>query len=133
MRTLDTEYVYFEIVDDILHATYKDGKTINLDAAKGIVETRLDFQGVQAIRVVVYIQGVVTIDKAARYYISSGDGVKGLIAAAIITDSPFAAVMGNFFASVNRPRIPIRLFTKPDKAVRWLKTKQVTKKQSGNG
>ena len=135
-KILDTEHVYFEIVDGILYATYKDGVVIDLPTAHRIVESRLGFTGDQDMLVVVIIEGVATIDKTARYFISSPEGVKGLTAAAIIIDSPVAAVIGNFFASVNRPeKIPVKLFTHKNKAVVWLLKKQgeIAKKNKPNG
>ena len=135
---LDTPWVYFRIADDILYATYKKNNVIDLSIAKQIVQARIDFTQDKDMLVVIYIEGLVTIDKTARDFISSAEGVKRLIAAAIIIDSPFAATMGNFFNSINRPKkIPVRLCTNTDAAVTWLRKKskhlQTITKKSRDG
>jgi len=120
-KILDTPYVHFELQDDdVLICTYKKGSKLNLDMAKEIVKARLELMNYEPTLVLVYNQGVVSMDKKAREYLASDDGVKGVIAAAIVVGSPFTSFMANFFVSVNRPKMPVRIFSNAKDALKWL-------------
>ena len=120
MPALDTPYVYYEVKDGILIATYKKGNKINLDIAKKIVEDRLKFTGNKSMAVLVHNHGVLSMDKEARDYLSSAAGSQGLKAGAIILDSEFTSMLGNFILSVSKPVIPAKLFTNVSQAMKWL-------------
>lgn len=119
-KDLDTSYVRFELQDDLLIVTYKKGLKLSLDMVKEIVKTRLEFTNYQPLPLLIYNHGVVSIDKEARDYLSSDEGVRGCIAAAIVLDSPFGSFLGNFFLSVTKPKIPARIFSKEEAALKWL-------------
>jgi hypothetical protein len=115
------KYVNFEMDNNILVATYKKASKINLEIAKTIVEARLNFTERKELPVLVYNQGVVSMDKLARDFLSSTEGVKGLKAGAIILDSPFTSLLSNFFIKVSKPKIPAKTFTNKTAALKWLK------------
>lgn len=120
---LETDYVLFELEDDLLIATYKKGKKIGLEAARQIVRDRVDFtQGVPVLALLAN-QGVISIDKDARAYLSSPEGTRGIKAAAILSDTAATAIIGNFIIQVNKPHIPVRLFINRERAIGWLRTK----------
>ncbi len=121
-KILDSPYVHFELRDDLLIGTYKKGLRFNLDMAKEIVKTRLEFINHKPRLALVYNQGVVSMDKKARDYLSSAEGVRGCIAGAIVLDSPFGSFLGNFFLSVTKPKMPARIFSKTQDALKWLET-----------
>lgn len=120
-KVLDTPYVYYELQDDLLIATYKKDLKVNIDIAREIIKERHEFTSRKPVVVLVYNQGVVRMDKKAREYLSSGDGIKGIIAAAIVVGSPFTSFMANFFVSVNKPKMPARVFSNTMEALKWLK------------
>jgi hypothetical protein len=119
-KFLDTPYVYYELQGDLLIATYKKDLKVNLEIAKEIIRERHEFTNNKPVLLLVYNQGVVRMDKKAREHLSSGDGIKGIIAAAIVVGSPFTSFMANFFVSVNKPKMPARVFSNPDDAFKWL-------------
>lgn len=119
-KFLDTPYVHYELQDDLLIGTYKKGLRISLEMAKGIVKTRLEFADHKPVAALVLNQGVLSMDKKARDYLSSDDGVRGLIAGAIVVDTPFGSFLGNFYLSVTDPKIPTRIFSKKETALKWL-------------
>ena len=119
-KTLDTPYVHYELRDDLLIGTYKKGLKINLSIVKEIIKTRLEFQEYKPVVGLIYNQGVIKLDKKAREYFISGEGTKGIIAAAFVVDSPFTSFMANFFVSVNKPKIPVRIFSNEKDALKWL-------------
>jgi hypothetical protein len=119
-KFLDTPYVHYELQRDLLIAKYKKDLKVNLDIAKEIIKERHEFTDHQPVVVLVYNQGVVRMDKKAREFLSSGDGVKGVIAAAIVVGSPFTSFMANFFVSVNKPKMPAKVFSDAEDAIKWL-------------
>lgn len=119
-KILDSSYVLFELQDDLLICTYKKGLRLNIDMVKEIVKTRLEFINDKPKLVLVLNQGVVSMDKKARDYLSSKDGLRGCIAGAIVLDSPFGSFLGNFFLAVTKPRMPARIFSNKEAALKWL-------------
>jgi hypothetical protein len=120
---LDTAYVRFEFDGDILIATYKKGRTITLEAARDIVRERIEFTEGQPVGVLLVDRGVSSFDKAARDYLASSEGTRFIKAGAILCEGPATAIIGNFIIKVNKPTIPVRLFTNKERAIGWLKNK----------
>lgn len=120
VKVLDTPYVHYELQNNLLVATYKKGLKVNMEMAKEIVQARLNLTNQKPLVVLVYNQGVISMDKKARDYLSSNEGVRGIIAAAIVLDSPFSSFLGNFFLSVTKPKIPARIFSRKEDALNWL-------------
>jgi hypothetical protein len=119
-QELDTNYVHLELRDGMLVGTYKKGLKINLSIAREIVQSRLAFTDNKTLPALIFNQGVISMDKEARQFLSSADGIKGLKAAAIILDSPFGSFLGNFFLAVNKTSMPVRIFTNAGSASKWL-------------
>lgn len=117
---LDTPYVHLRIKDKILVGTYKKNIRINLEIAKEIVRARLSFTGNRNIPSLIISQGIVTIDKPAREYLSSDEATVGLVASAILVNSKFSSFLGNFFLTVNKPKMPVKIFSEISKAEKWL-------------
>lgn len=120
MNKFDTPYVYYEVSGPLLIAHYKKGIRITLDIAKQIVRERLALTGNRTMVALVLNMGVASMDKEARDFFSSPAGNEGLAAGAIVIDSTFTAILGNFFLTVNKPNIPARMFTKESQAIAWL-------------
>jgi hypothetical protein len=64
------------------------------------------------------------MSKDARDYLGSSEGVLGLIAIAILTETILKEFLINFFLRVSRPPFPTRMFKDESKAKAWLKTLQ---------
>ena len=120
-KELHTDYVHFVLRDGLLIATYKEGLQINLAVAKEIVSKRLQFTEGRSYPVLIYNAGVLSIDKEARDFFSSPDGIAAVQVAAIITDSAYKASLVNFFLRVTRPPIRVKLFQYDTKALAWLR------------
>lgn len=118
-KTLDTQYVYLELQGDLLIGHYKKGIKINLDVAREIVKTRLEFTDYKPVVALAENLGVNSMDKQARDYLSN-EGVEGVRAGAIVIGSPVGALIGNFYLSVSKPKIPSRMFTSREAALKWL-------------
>ena len=119
-KQLDTPYVYLELEDDLLTGYYKKDKKIDLAAAKQIVRDRLELAGDHSVLALAINLGVKNMTKEARDYLASEEGVKNLIAGAIITGSPVGSFIGNWYLSISKPLVPSRIFTKKEAAIKWL-------------
>jgi hypothetical protein len=122
-KMVETPYVRLELLDNgILVATYKRRMLVTLEMAREIVQTRLDFTGREPRPVLVINQGVVEMDKAAREYVSSGDGLAGIKASAIIVDQLATLIIVGFILTKEQPAIPVRTYMRRNKAMEWLTT-----------
>ncbi|HEX6193559.1 MAG TPA: hypothetical protein VFZ42_14395 [Chitinophagaceae bacterium] len=119
-KVLDTAYVRYELEGDLLIGWYKKDLKITLPVAREIVKTRLEFADHKPVVALVYNLGVVSFNKDARDYLASDEGVQGVIAGAIVLDSPVGSFLGNFYLSVAKPKIPSRIFSKKEAAMKWL-------------
>ena len=119
-KTLDTPFVFFEIDDNILIATYKPSNRITLRAAKEIVASRLFFIENLAMPTLVLNQGIIKMDKEARDYLASSEGIAGLKCAAILLNSDFISITVNFFLKVTKPKLLVKTFTDKQEALTWL-------------
>ncbi len=116
----DTPFAHLRIKDNILIVSYRTNLIINLDVAQKIVLQRKAFTRGQKMAAIIFGQGVKSIDKAAREFLASSKGTEGVSATAIIVNSPFSKLLGNFFLMVNKTTIPVKLFSKISSAEKWL-------------
>jgi len=64
----------------------------------------------------------VTISKEARRFFADHPPVSAC--AALLVQSTFQRILGNFFLGVNKVKIPLRLFTSETEAILWLNEKK---------
>lgn len=115
-------HVDLEMVKGILVAKYKTGPKIDLIAAKQILRDRINFTENKSIPVLVIDAGLVSMDKQARDFLSSEEGIQGISASAIISNSKVNSMLVNFVLLVSRPNLPVRMFTSYSEAMAWLDT-----------
>jgi hypothetical protein len=122
MKKFENDQIRMEITDGILYATYKSGLKLTMQDAQHIVEERMKMLGDSKVPVLIIDSGVVSMDKSARDYLSSEEGISGLKAAAIIENSFFSKVLINFFLRLTNPKIQVKAFSNQEEALKWLKT-----------
>ncbi|GAB2842587.1 DUF7793 family protein [Ferruginibacter profundus] len=113
-------YVHLHTNKGILIGSYTQKLHINLPIAKEIVSARIAFARGQQWPVMIIGNGIVSMDKSAREYFASPEATEGLIATAIVAESEFHRIIGNFFISVNKTAMPVRIFSNVKKAEKWL-------------
>lgn len=118
----ENEHIKIEIIDGIMHGTYKKGFKITLEDAKTIVRERTKLLGGKDLNAIIYDGGVISMDKAARDYLSSDEGIQGLKSVAIIENSFFSKMLINFFLKLTNPKISVKAFGNQEEALKWLKT-----------
>lgn len=71
--------------------------------------------------VLVDIRSLTAIDGDARRYYAGEEAARVESAIALVVGSPLSRMVGNFFLSINRPQVPVRLFTIEGEALAWLR------------
>ncbi len=61
-----------------------------------------------------------SISKEARDHFSMRNRNGNVNSIAVLIGSPISVVVGNFFMGLNKPAVPTKLFTTPEKAFKWL-------------
>ena len=122
MKQFENNQIRMVIEDGILYATYKAGLKMTIDDAKNIVNERLKILEGKSLPVLIIDSGVVSMDKSARDFLSSDEGILGLKAAAIIENSLFSKMLINFFLRLTNPKIQVKAFSNQDDALNWLKS-----------
>ncbi len=122
MKHFENSQIHMVLQDDgVLIATYKAGLKMTLDDVKTIVKERLKLIEGKEVPVLIIDSGVVSMDKAARDFLSSDEGTKGLRSAAIIENSIFSKMLINFFLRLTNPKIQVKAFNDKKEALNWLK------------
>ena len=115
----ENEHVIFWFEEGILMGTYKD-EVITEEIARSVVEFRKEVSNQKSYPGLISSKSIFKITKEARDYLSSDEGVEGVIAGALVIDSLFQATLSNFFLKVTSPKLPSKIFTSKPKAISWL-------------
>jgi len=121
VEIFENDFMRLKWSNGIIMGTYKRGP-ITLEMAKQVVQNRLKFANYVPSPIMINDIGLRSIDKDAREYLSSDEGIQGLTAGALVTDSAFGKHMANFFIriAVIKPKIPTRIFSHEAEALEWL-------------
>ena len=122
MKKFENSQIKMEVLDGILYATYKSGLKLTLDDVKNVVKERLVLLDGKTLPVLIIDAGVVSMDKSARDYLSSEEGISGLKIAAIIENSMFSKMLINFFLRLTNPKLQVKAFVSETDALEWLKS-----------
>lgn len=110
----------FKVEDSVMHITYKNGVTIDLEAARQIIKERLSFFEGKSYPVLLNGRGVKLMTKEARDFLAKGDAMKGVIALAILPGSYLTIIMANLFIKFSKPTVPTKVFKTRENATAWL-------------
>lgn len=69
------------------------------------------------------ITAVKSLARDVRVYFARPEHIEVHRAVALVVGSPLSRAIGNFFLGLNKPAMPMRLFTDEDEAVGWLKAR----------
>lgn len=119
-KLLENDLIIISLKYGILFLKWKE-TVIDLSIAKKMISHRLVVSEKKIYPICSDVRSVKKITKEARDYFASDKGSEGIIASAILIDSPFLTMIGNFFNNINKPKAPSKLFTNEEEAVNWLK------------
>lgn len=115
-----TPYVRFEMNNGILYVTYSPDAVITLNIAKEITKQRIEYTNAVPCPLLISYEGLKAFDKESRDYSAAAEGIKGVLAGALLTNSVYTEFFGNFFLRITKPEIPAKVFTDKAKALEWL-------------
>lgn len=107
--------------DGIARTKVKEGSEIVLDDAIANSKAINSFSA-DSYTMIVDTTLAKSISKEARDYFSMKGRKSKVIAFAILINSPLSKIIANFFMGLNKPRVPVRLFTKEEDAIIWCKS-----------
>jgi hypothetical protein len=116
----ENQELRMEVKDNILYANYKAGLRITLEDAKRFVLQRLEFLKGEEYPIIVLDEGIVSMDKAAREYVVSMEGVQGITSAAFIENTFHSKMLVDFILRISNPRIQLMAFANIDDAIEWV-------------
>ncbi len=120
MKTLDTPYAKFELENDILIIEFKPELEITLEVAKKIVADRKIISEGKAYPGLGDVRFVKSATKEARAFFETEESQNGVLAGAMLVDSVFSTFLVNFFLKVTKQKMPSKMFTDKQKALKWL-------------
>ncbi|MDZ4840428.1 MAG: hypothetical protein SGJ04_10535 [Bacteroidota bacterium] len=107
------------VFEGILYAEFKE-RVIDLPVIQACVELRTEAIEGQSFPIVLDATIVKTVTKEARDFLSSPIGTNGVTATALLIDSNVGKFLGNFFLHLNRPSVPLKIFTDASLAKNWI-------------
>ena len=119
---VENKYTILTIINGILIERYtRNVDTIDLRVAKEIVSDRHQFCKGQTFPILVDTSQGRHVDRFARLYLSSQEGLKYLSAGAIVSRNGISRLSSNLYLLLSPPIIPSKIFQNENKAVAWLK------------
>ncbi len=120
IKTEDTPYIRFELKDGILFAHYKPGVIITLELARKLLAKRLEFTENKPYPMLISDLGIVSVEKEAWTLLSSDEGTNKITAGAMLLNTTYSRILGNFFFKLSAPKIPAKIFSDKQRALEWL-------------
>ena len=117
-----SKFYNFNYTNGIFHLTYMDGP-ITLEVAKDLVKQRINLTKSENVLMLVTVQNLKGIERGARTYLSSKEGIKGVQAGAIVTKTAFTKHLANFFIQISfkKSKMQAKIFSNKKDAINWLR------------
>lgn len=109
----------FKIEDGCVIGTFHSD-FMDLSIARKITEDRLKLQNGKEYPLLSNLKTVKNSTKSARDFMASEEGCEGVVAAAVVIDSPVGSIIINFFIRVSKPLRLTKIFTNEFEAKKWL-------------
>jgi hypothetical protein len=119
-QTVETPYLKIWHRENFLHCVYADDLVVDLTVAQLCVAERIRFSKGKSYAVFVDMRGIKMVHKDAREHLAK-EGSELVLAGALLINSPLSRALGNIFLTINKPRVPCRLFTDESNAIEWLR------------
>lgn len=111
-----------ELAWPLFLVTFTDGVRMNYEMVE---QTRRAYDGLSErgkIRLIVDMIGVKQVDKDARKSLSDKHSEERIEAMAILVRDPISRMIGNFLIGLNKPTVPLKLFSDFDSARNWIES-----------
>ena len=121
-NVIKTETEEIRLVEyGIVYCNVLSGKIMTLEDGKENVAAIAKLAKHKKVPVIVDIRNSKGATKECRRYFAGRETAKVQKACALIIDSPFSRLIGNFFMGMNKTLFPTRLFNDKNEAINWLK------------
>jgi hypothetical protein len=117
---LENDYCSIWISNGVLFLEYKPNLVMGLEAAKRMVADRIKVSNGISRPSLLDLRNLVSTDRATMKYYKTKEVIQYVTASAFLTGSALGSLAGNIFLTLERPRIPTKLFTDQTKALEWL-------------
>jgi len=108
--------------DDILISSYQPGLHVDINIARDLINSRLDYCQGKPMYVLIDFTNVKSVTKEAREYMNHPEGgLKGVLGGAFLSGNVVATLFVNLYLKLSAPVIPAKFFTKRADAITWLK------------
>lgn len=107
------------IENEVIHIIYTTD-LLTIAVAKHVIETRLLLCKGLSYPVLTDVRSIKSDNPEARKYLANETATKFVTAGALLVNSQFHKVAGNFFVMVNKPAVPAKVFTDETEALKWL-------------
>jgi hypothetical protein len=105
----------------IMHQTYRERVSILKEDTDREIEIYKNEYCQELNRpILVDLTNIKATSRESRGIYSSPDTAKIFRAAALLIGNPVSQIMGNFYMGINKPAMPVKMFTDPNKAMEWL-------------
>lgn len=105
--------------DGIARTVVKAGSDVLLEDAQENSKIINSLVGPEKFALIVDVRKIKSITREAREFFSMRGRDSRVIGFAVIIGSPVSSFIGNFFIHLNKPRVPVRLFSDSEKAKFW--------------
>ena len=115
----ENAYMWLEYEDGIVKVQYKPDLLLNLEDARKIVAYRLELLGDKEYPVLIRSSRLKKLEKEARQYFFT-EGMVNFKAMAFLEKSAIEKMLSALIFSLNRPKIPHKVFSDEAEAIKWL-------------
>ncbi len=110
-------------IDDqgICHLIYTPGARLTFEDTLNECRIISEMSGPGKVPILVDLNNVKYVSRESRTYYAGKEAEKIFKVAALLVGTQMSRVIGNFFMGLNKPLMPIKLFTSEKQALKWLK------------
>lgn len=119
-RYIDHDFFEIWYENGIVFEIFKKNSILDLELSKQVVQERLKVSNGIDAPIFIDLRNVFSTDTKARKYMASKEAVEYLTAGAFLIDNELMKLAGNIFIKIDKPLVPVKLFTDRDKALLWL-------------
>lgn len=119
-RYLENDYAQIWFEGGIVYEIFKKDTILSLEVSKRVVSDRLKVSNNIPSPIYIDLCNVITTDTRARKYMASKEAVEYITAGGFLIDNEIMKLAGNIFIKIDKPLVPVKLFTDKDKALAWL-------------
>lgn len=105
--------------DGIARTVVKQDAEIGLQDAHENSKVINQLIGPEKFALIIDTRKIKSISREAREFYSMRGRESRVIGFAFIIGSPLSTFIGNFFMQLNKPRVPVKLFSDQEKAILW--------------